>query len=339
MLLSACRYTFSEPVNDQLPDLIAIQATSTATRNPNLWEVFGNTVTSTLAPSGEILTTATPNSHDLPTELPQSYACAPITDNPPGHFLLSRPIGPGGRNWVDPNYPYGSTSNDTLDPHFGVEFFNSAGTPVLAAAEGTVLVAGDDTETIFGPSYNFYGNLVIVQHDFQELSTALFTLYAHLSEISVDAGQQVEVGQEIGLVGASGIAIGSHLHFEVRLSLNSYYNTRNPEAWLQPRLYEDDQMRGIIAGSVLNSRGIWIQLPTVVAELIPEEGQDDYPTVAHETYTSTNLNSDDLWGENFLFGDLPAGRYRISFVSGTLHERMVEILPGQVTSVTFCLAD
>lgn len=337
ILLSACRSPLPGSSTDKLPDLITAPPIPTAARIPHLWEVSGNTGTSTLAPSGTPDTMISPDSTDIPTETPQSNACTPLLDNLPGHFLLSRPIGSEGRYWVDPNYPYGGTFNNTLEPHFGVEFYNSAGTPVLSAADGTILVAGDDAEMLYGSDYNFYGNLVIIEHAFPEISAPLFTLYAHLSEVNVEVGQQVDVGQEIGLVGASGVAIGSHLHFEVRLGENSYYSTRNPEAWLQPRVYEDDQLRGIIAGSILDSLRNWVHQPTVVADFLPEAGQNDYRTLTRETYASTNLNGDEMWGENFLFGDLPAGNYRISFVSGTLHERVVEVLPGQVTMVTFCL--
>ena len=131
-----------------------------------------------------------------------------ITD---GHFIFQRPIHLPGNDLVDPTYRYGSTANGTREPHHGVEFPNQSGTPVYAAAEGTVIFAGPDKEAIYAPWANFYGNLVVIEH-----ADKLFTLYAHLSKIDVKAGQKVAAGDKIGEVGRTGVAIGSHLHFEVR---------------------------------------------------------------------------------------------------------------------------
>ncbi|MDO9348820.1 MAG: M23 family metallopeptidase, partial [Anaerolineales bacterium] len=63
--------------------------------------------------------------------------------------------------------------------------------------------------------------IIVLRH-----ADSLFTLYAHLSRIEVEAGQRVVVGQKIGEVGKSGTAQGSHLHFEVRLNggfVNPWY--------------------------------------------------------------------------------------------------------------------
>ncbi len=76
------------------------------------------------------------------------------------------------------------------------------GTTVSAAAEGTVVFAGRK---------GGYGNLVIVEHpDGRE------TRYAHLSSISVTAGDPVTQGQPIALSGSTGKSTGPHLHFEIR---------------------------------------------------------------------------------------------------------------------------
>ncbi|MFF8378547.1 peptidoglycan DD-metalloendopeptidase family protein [Streptomyces sp. NPDC015661] len=86
--------------------------------------------------------------------------------------------------------------------HTGVDFIASTGTTVVAVGPGTVYSAGDG---------GAYGNQVVIQH-----ADGTFSQYAHLSSISVSAGQTVTGGQQIGLSGATGNVTGPHLHFEMR---------------------------------------------------------------------------------------------------------------------------
>ena len=91
--------------------------------------------------------------------------------------------------------------------HTGTDFSAPAGTPILAAADGTV--------TFAGPSPG-YGNLIIVEHTIAGQTVA--TAYAHMEGygIHVAIGDRVTAGQHIGDVGSSGDSTGPHLHFEVR---------------------------------------------------------------------------------------------------------------------------
>ena len=143
-------------------------------------------------------------------------------------FPLGRPIAPPGRVTVDPSYRFESSDHGKRDPHHGVEFLNSQGTPILAAADGEVVVAGDDLKTTYGLFPNMYGNLVVLQHNIPDFDVPVFTLYAHLFSINVQVGDQVKAGDEIGKVGRTGSATGSHLHFEVRYGENVYAASRNP---------------------------------------------------------------------------------------------------------------
>jgi murein DD-endopeptidase MepM/ murein hydrolase activator NlpD len=86
--------------------------------------------------------------------------------------------------------------------HRGTDFHAPAGTPVLAANDGEVIVA----QPMF-----YEGNLVIINHGLQ-----FDTQYMHLSKIEVKVGQRVLKGQRIGLSGATGRVTGPHLHFGVR---------------------------------------------------------------------------------------------------------------------------
>jgi murein DD-endopeptidase MepM/ murein hydrolase activator NlpD len=85
--------------------------------------------------------------------------------------------------------------------HRGVDFAAPTGTPVLAAADGTVTFAA------WGGGY---GRVVKLAH-----AQGLATAYAHLSAMKVTPGQRVRQGQVIGLVGSSGLSTGPHLHYEV----------------------------------------------------------------------------------------------------------------------------
>ncbi len=84
-------------------------------------------------------------------------------------------------------------------PHMGVDVAAPAGTPVRAAAAGTVRLAE--------PLY-LTGNTILIDHGF-----GLTTSYAHLSRLDVAVGQHVEQGEEIGLVGATGRVTAAHLHW------------------------------------------------------------------------------------------------------------------------------
>jgi len=86
--------------------------------------------------------------------------------------------------------------------HRGVDISLPEGTPVTAMKRGRVRHAGP---------MGAYGLTVIIEH-----GPALVTLYAHLSEVRVRAGEEVEGRQVIGLSGRTGNATGPHLHFEVR---------------------------------------------------------------------------------------------------------------------------
>ena len=89
--------------------------------------------------------------------------------------------------------------------HSGTDIAAPYGTPVLAAAGGTVTVA--NATDPWGGSYGYY---VKIQHD-----GTFDTLYAHCSSICVTPGQQVQQGEVIGYVGSTGNSMGNHLHFEV----------------------------------------------------------------------------------------------------------------------------
>ena len=95
-----------------------------------------------------------------------------------------------------------------VSSHTGTDIACTEGTPILAAADGTVTVAnGLDS---WGGSYGYY---IQIDH-----GGGLETLYAHCSSICVSTSQQVQAGQVIGYVGHTGRVTGSHLHLETRVN-------------------------------------------------------------------------------------------------------------------------
>jgi murein DD-endopeptidase MepM/ murein hydrolase activator NlpD len=110
------------------------------------------------------------------------------------------------------------------DARYGITFYNPGvdiacpvGTPVYAAADGVVLLAS----TIRG-----YGKTIIIDH-----GNDLVTVYAHLGEIRVRAGDTVRGGQVIALSGDSGLVERPVVHFEVRVGTSA--REEDPLLWLQ----------------------------------------------------------------------------------------------------------
>jgi hypothetical protein len=169
-----------------------------------------------------------------------------------------------------------------------------------------------------------------------DMPQPIYTLYGHLSEIEVQVGQQVSAGQQIGRVGQAGIATGSHLHFEVRLGENTYKASHNPELWLTPHTDAKGQPMGAIAGRFLDSYQNSQEKDSIVLQHLPAgpDGPVDFE-VTVMTYEEKGLVGQPPWLESFGVGDLPAGWYQISFPMGGLRQELVQVLPGQLTVVTF----
>jgi septal ring factor EnvC (AmiA/AmiB activator) len=104
----------------------------------------------------------------------------------------------------------------TVTPNNGVDIDAAIGTPVKAVARGRVEYTSED--------YGTYGQMIILNH-----GDGYFTLYGHLSEISVSVGQEVETGTTIARSGDTGSLKGPILHFEVRKGGSPL----DPERWLR----------------------------------------------------------------------------------------------------------
>lgn len=255
----------------------------------------------------------------------------PHAIHPDDHYWLARPIASDKRNYDLEWYRYGNRPMlpETLPyrVHHGLDFPNPRGTPIFAAGSGEVVWAGNFPSTRNG--VNYYGNTVIIKHDWTWQGKHVYTLYAHTLELFVERGDYVETGQLIAGVGASGEVSGPHLHLEVRVGQNSYESTRNPSLWLAP--YDG---YGTLAGRFMDSRGLLIHGAHLSLVPISLDHDLTMPIQRQRTYEPGGINPDDIWQENFVFPDLPAGEYRlVARTAGAIFRRIVTIKPGQTNYV------
>ena len=325
-------------IDDDTPSPMAPLGTSTP--------VVIDHIDLTLSPSSSLSPTQSPSPmQPVATKSAPTYTATPVpTFTPPpkdtatsdawDHYWLERPIPPGYTNWVVRIYPYGSTLGGTLPTHHGVEFFNPVGVPVVAAGSGVAVTAGADAEVIFGPHANFYGNLVVIRHDQTYDGRYLYSLYGHLSEVGVEEGHMVAAGQEIGLVGGTGVANGgAHLHFEVRVGENRYEMTRNPDLWIRPFWGW-----GTIAGQITWPDGSLVYEAPLVIQRIDDPNRFIPRTIY--SYADDSVNPDDRWRENFTSPDLEPGPYEVVLrTDEVLRREMVWVYPNQTSFVTISLGD
>lgn len=253
---------------------------------------------------------------------------------PVEHNILRRPIELSDEysHWVDRTYTYGSTQWQTRAVHLGVEFVNPRDTPVYAAKAGIVVFAGEDDLTLLGPQLDYYGKVVVVAHKVYSLAgRQVFTLYGHLEAIEVTAGQEVDDLDRLGQIGSSGVAIGPHLHFEIRVDDPfDYRMTRNPELWLQHYVG-----RGMIVGSMRDETGQRITGKRISV-------RSDATSREVFSYGSDIVNSDPVWNENFSVGDLPAGQYELVVLNdagNVAYAETITVESYRTTFVEITLAD
>lgn len=306
--------------------------TSTPTITPSITP--SPTLTVTPSPTLTPTLTHTPTFTPSPTLSP-TPTYTPTPEPFVDHYSLFRPIGPNGVDFVDRTYPYGGTQRGTYQIHSGVEFFNSRFTPVLAADDGEVYYAGTDfdEQNMFGPFTNYYGNLVVIDHGYRlPEGDRLFSLYGHLEDIDVATGQSVEPGQPIGRVGATGIAQGAHLHFEVRVGdpYNFFESTRNPDLYILPK---DDT--GMLVGLVTDPEGNPVPEVPILLRRAGTRGQALYETYS---YGGSPTQSSPMWNENFTRGDIRPGEYEVyvqTFRGQTVFRQDVTITAANAAYIQF----
>ena len=134
-------------------------------------------------------------------------------------------IVPSGSGFAWPTPGFVSRSSEWFEDrevynHGGIDIAGAGimGTPVVAAANGTVVATNSSCTHNWGKSYSCgcgggYGNYVMISH-----AGGKMTVYGHLTSLTVSSGQSVSRGQVIGYVGSTGNSTGPHLHYECRLN-------------------------------------------------------------------------------------------------------------------------
>lgn len=299
------------PFGAQIPSVAPLPLTP----SPTTFRMTAPTPFATLIPG--VIPTDTPRFSPTPTVIPGD------------HLWFWRPFERDFTGQINDSpargYAYGSNASGSLQLHHGLDYQNTTGTPVLSIGSGRVFYAGPDIEILFGPRGDFYGNLVVIEHDFLSPGgERIYSLYGHLLSTLVAAGDTVGYGTVIGQVGSEGVALGPHLHLEIRLGDPfSYGATVNPELWILP--WED---YGIFAARVIGPDGRPAQ--NVRLELI---GGGAF--IAGTTYADSPVNSDPFYGENIVIGDLRAGEYdlKVGEIRNIVYRDKVYIEPGRVNMV------
>jgi len=269
----------------------------------------------------------TPEDPYYPSNKP--FFQAPLSLTPHDHFWLSRPIRDEILTWRTADYRYGYFIKQESIVHGGLDIPAPEKTPVLAAADGTVVFSGYGLLYGEGARNDPYGIAVMVRHDMELDGDTLYTVYTHLGKTLVKVNELVKAGQKIGAVGMTGNTSGPHLHFEVRVKGKNGMLLQNPELWMVPPLEH-----GVLAGRIINNMGnllanwnirltsldtgtVW-RIRTYDGSIVEESQQDQY------------------YQDNFVLNDLPAGRYEIlTYYNASAYKYEVTIVPGAVTYINF----
>ncbi len=277
--------------------------------------------------------TAPPPPTAVPIALAPGRQWSSFTPSDASHFWVGRPHPAFVQNQIAaPSYQFGSTGGGRYRPHHGMDIANAFGTPVRAATTGEVVHAGMDDPDVLGPYPNFYGNAVVIKLD-RRLSVAggemdVYLLYGHLSEVTIQKGQRVQPDDIVGMVGMTGIAIGPHLHVEMRVGANTYEASVNPYLWVEPPPGD-----GAVAVRLLTADGrTWPNARVTLARF--EGNLATWARVLEAYPDNESINPDPSFGETTAMDAVPGGvYYLVAVVNGERVAAEVTVEAGKTTFV------
>lgn len=312
---------------------------ATATAPPTLTSLPTQTNTPTAAPTETATPTAVPVNRRCPNPAPQvpAYTRAFLSadpwptpaGDPIAHFDFVKPVPGGGRTIINKTFPYGSDGNGRYLLHNGIDIAGELGLPVLAVADGTVVVSQSDESELFGWRCNWYGQLVLLELDQTWQGQPIYVLYGHVLGLTAEVGQRVKQGEPIAEVGVGGAATVPHLHLEVRVGTNTFGSTRNPMLWIDP-----GPTRGVVAGRLIDPQGRPWQGVVVTLIDATEDEPEFINTWSYQGDPQNLINPDELLAENFVFADVRPGEYTLyAKVQGVEYRQPVQVAAGKLITV------
>ena len=136
-----------------------------------------------------------------PAQSPNLSTGVPADPVDPGQFLCPIPGAKIIQAFGPTSFAVEPSFGGYLHFHSGIDLLAEYGTPIVAAAGGRVTAAGNA---------DYFGIRVEVTDSF-----GLVEVYAHMSQVALAVGQQIQQGEKVGYVGSTGLSIGSHLHFQL----------------------------------------------------------------------------------------------------------------------------
>jgi len=253
----------------------------------------------------------------------------PLALSPHDHFLMARPLAMENITWMTADYRYGYFVKESKTLHTGLDIPAEEGSPVFATADGEVIFSGYGILYGSGAKNDPYGIVVKIRHTQKFNNLTLYSMYAHLGRTAVKVGDRVTAGQTVGYVGMTGNTSGPHLHYETRILGENGQVTQNPELWLVPPLDH-----GVLAGRIMNNNGNLLHKWTFV--LTSVETGHDWIISTYDSRILLNHQNDPYFKENYVFNDLPAGKYQFSmWYNYVYYTSTIEIYPGVVNYVNF----
>jgi murein DD-endopeptidase MepM/ murein hydrolase activator NlpD len=138
-----------------------------------------------------------------PTQGPNLSSGVPADPADPGQFLCPIRGAPIIQQFGPTSFAVEPSYGGYLHFHTGLDLLAGYGTPIVAAAGGKVTAVG---------YADYFGIRVQVTDSF-----GLVEVYAHMEQVSVALGQELQQGDKVGLVGSTGLSVGSHLHFQLEV--------------------------------------------------------------------------------------------------------------------------